>query len=278
MKKLLDFFLFSSLFISSCSVIATFFTAHAFSLVLPLTAYIFIFTGTLSSYSFHWFFTKTTPKESSDGTRWSHKHKHIHFLFLVLAGTASVFLLFLLSKHWQWLVITALITFLYSAPKLPVALFQYLKKFALAKTAFLALVWTHVTCILPFILAEANIDTTAIVYVICRFFFIYAICILFDERDAEKDKIEGIKSMVTHFNDKGIKILFSASLLFSFIALIILMMIGFGNIYLILLFIPLPLLILYYKNWFKRDSDYHYYLVLDGFIMIPGILLLMLRF
>ena len=47
-----------------------------------------------------------------------------------------------------------------------------------------------------------------ILFVISRFFFVYAICIMFDFRDRADDKATGIRSMVTAFSEKGVDGLF----------------------------------------------------------------------
>jgi hypothetical protein len=118
--------------------------------------------------------------------------------------------------QWEWLLATAFITFLYSAPKIPFPPFNHLKKIAVGKTIFLSLVWTHTTAILPLVLSNVHWQDQHFLFVINRFFLIYPICILFDYRDREEDKREGIKSMITHFSEKGIKALFYSSLLIFF--------------------------------------------------------------
>ena len=46
-----------------------------------------------------------------------------------------------------------------------------------------------------------------------RFFLIYGICIVFDYRDREDDKDEGIRSMINYFDEKGVNRLFSFSMI-----------------------------------------------------------------
>jgi 4-hydroxybenzoate polyprenyltransferase len=275
LKKFLDFFLFSSLFISACSLLTFYFSVQAFALDIPATSYSFVFFGTFTSYNFHWFLTKTTDNEVSDAAKWSHRNKHLHLAFFSAGLTGSIFAFIKLIHLWPFLLFTALITFLYSAPKLPV--FGILKKLALAKTVFLAFVWTLVTCILPFVFAESEIENTGIIYIVSRFFFIFTICVLFDERDIEKDREEGIRSMITYYNAAGIQRILWGSLVVSFITLLILFFFNFSIFYIILLLLPFPVFILFYTKWFNRNNDYHFYFVLDGLIMLHGLLLLLIR-
>jgi 4-hydroxybenzoate polyprenyltransferase len=274
-KKFLDFFLFSSLFISACSLLMFYFTVQAFALVVPVASYLFVFSGTFSSYNFHWFFTKTTDNEVADAAKWSHRNKYLHLAFFSAGLTGAIFAFVKLSHLWPYLVFTAIITFLYSAPKLQT--FSFLKKLALAKTAFLAFVWTLVTCILPFVFAESHIDNNGIIYTVGRFLFIYAICVLFDERDIEKDREEGIRSMITYYNTAGIKRILWSSLIVSFLTISMLLFFSFNIIYVSLLLAPYPVFILFYTMWFNPNSDYHFYFVLDGLMMLHGLLLLLLR-
>ena len=139
--------------------------------------------------------------------------------------------------------------------------------------------WTYVTAVLP-ILIDGNIATErAIFFCAGQFFFIYAICILFDFRDREYDKAEGIRSMITFFNERSIDILFAISIVVLFVLSILLSQTGIQWINIILLLVPAFLLISLYKYAKRNSSDYLYYFILDGLMMLSGLLLwLMNRF
>ena len=133
--------------------------------------------------------------------------------------------------------------------------------------------WTYVTAVLP-ILIDGNIATEkAILFCAGQFFFIYAICILFDFRDREFDKAEGIRSMITFFNERSIDILFIISIIVFFVLSLLLKQAGIPWMNIIILFIPAFLLIGLYKYGKKNSSDYLYYFVLDGLMMLSGLLL-----
>jgi 4-hydroxybenzoate polyprenyltransferase len=232
----------------------------------------FVFFSTVCSYNFHW---ALTPHSIAPSQRlqWDEKHKSYHLLLSIagLAGAAMSF--FFIKEHWFYIGIAALLTFLYSAPKISFSPFQWLKKIAIGKTIFLAMTWTYVTGVLP-ILIEENIATEkAIFFCAGQFFFIYSICILFDFRDREYDKSEGIRSMITFFNERGIDILFAFSIIVFFILSILLRQTGIQWINIILLLIPALLLISLYKYAKRSFSDYLYYFVLDGLMMLSGLLL-----
>ena len=68
---------------------------------------------------------------------------------LFFAGlTGAALCALLLLKHWLWLGLTALFTFLYSAPMINHPYTKWLRKIAVGKTVYLALAWTHVTALL----------------------------------------------------------------------------------------------------------------------------------
>jgi hypothetical protein len=147
----------------------------------------FVFFSTICSYSFHWYLTGPSVLPS-DRIVWIKKYRNVHlvFFFAGLAGAAVFF--FYLADYWYWLLLSAGITFLYSAPKIPHPLFRALRKVALGKTIFLAIVWMNVTSLLPILISGQSWRADFTIFVISRFFLIYAICILFDYRDREDDK------------------------------------------------------------------------------------------
>jgi 4-hydroxybenzoate polyprenyltransferase len=105
-----------------------------------------------------------------------------------------------------------------------------------------------------------------------RFFFIYAICIIFDFRDREQDKRQGIKSMITYFNENGINILFYGSMLVFLITTIVLHLYNFPFIHIIGLLFPAIVVTGLYPFFKRNFSDYLYYFFLDGMMAFPALL------
>jgi len=256
---------------------------QSYSLIIgkPVNFYfvVFVFFSTVCSYNFHW---ALTPHSIAPSQRlqWDEKHKSYHLL-LSIAGLigATINFLFIIKEHWFYIGVAAILTFLYSAPKISFAPFQWLKKIAIGKTIFLAMAWTYVTAVLPILIDGTIATEKAIFFCTGQFFFIYSICILFDFRDRDDDKKEGIRSMITYFNERGIDILFATSIIAFFILSISLQQTGIQWINIGILLIPALLLITIYKYAKRNFSDYLYYFVLDGLMMFSGLLLwLMNRF
>ena len=278
LRRLFDFFIFSSLFIAGCAVLMVYQVNDLFKLQYRPAHYLwFVFFSTICSYNFHWYFTPDTTSENRR-ILWTHKHKRIHLLFIIVSGIGA-FLFFLpLIEYWLWIGISVLLTFLYSAPKLPFRAAFFLRKIAIGKTIFLSMVWTYVTTILPFILSGESWTPSHVLFCTGRFFFIYAICIIFDFRDREQDKREGIKSMITSFNEKGINILFYISLALSFISTAALYYYAFPMPLVLVLLLPLFIVAGLYNYMKKHFSDYLYYFILDGMMVFSALFTSFLSF
>ena len=237
----------------------------------------FIFFGTLCSYNFHWYLTPELYG-GSYRTKWSIRHKKLHLVLYIIALAGCGWFCFQLLAHWRWLLATAFITFLYSAPKIPFPPFNHLKKIAVGKTIFLSLVWTHSTVILPLVLRNIHWQSEHFIFVINRFFLIYSICILFDYRDREEDRKEGIKSMITILPEKKIKWLFFLSIIIFFITSILLYLSGMMLSHCVALIIPGIIVALLYNYSKKNTSEYFYYFFLDGLMMFSAILIFIFQF
>src|SRR5690606_6399426 len=217
-KKAFDFFVFTSIYIACCAVIMTAQTNQLLQLNYDITPYLlFVFFSTICSYNFHWYLTPEAETEKMR-VNWTQRHKQLHLLLFCIGALGSAWYYFYFIEHWFWLSGAALLTFLYSAPKLAFRPFLYLRKIAIGKTIFLSFVWMYVTTLLPLIFSETLFTGKAFLFCISRFLFIYAICIIFDYRDRINDRKEGVKSMITYFSEKGINRLFYASLLLYFLS------------------------------------------------------------
>lgn len=276
-RQSLDFFVYSNLFMAVIAVLLTeqsffFLTRHPLSPSLVG----FVFSATLCSYSFHWWLT--TPGETtSPRLVWLEKNRMVHLVFFLLSLATSLYYFIPLREQALWIGLAFIATFLYTAPKIPYPFLRVLRKAAIGKTIFLAAVWTWVTTVLPVKVSGEAWTRETTLFFISRYFFIYAICILFDFRDREYDRQAGIRSLITWFNERQIRILFIFSLLVS--ALASALLIAFngslpGFLSLVLPLLPLGFL---YRKATRDYSDFFYYFVLDGLMALPPLLSLFAR-
>lgn len=263
--------LFSSLYIAGCAVLMVHQSNHLLRLHYNHIHYFaFVFFSTICSYNFHWYLTHSAETEKIRN-RWTGEHRSLHLiLFLVgLLGSAWYFLYFIV--HWFWMGGAVVLTFLYSAPKLTMPPFDQLRKVAVGKTIFLAFVWMYVTTFLPVIFSDKNWQAEDTLFCISRFFLIYAICIIFDYRDRQNDRREGIRSLITVLSEKGIASLFYVCLFVFAISTSALYLTGFKPVIISLLLIPGVITMSLFNVAKKNFSDYLYYFVLDGLMMFSAI-------
>jgi len=268
--------LFSNLFISLCAAIITLQTFYFFNHALNVHYLSFVFCGTLCSYNFHGLLCKNqfanTPK-----LNWNIRFRNIQVLFMIMGGILAGYYFLQLKAFWPWLIFSILLTFFYSAPLIEIPIFRNIKKLAVGKTAFIAISWTLVTCMLPLLFIKTHWDITEKLYVFSRFFFIYAICILFDYRDKESDKLQGIISLVTQLSQNGIRFMFFSAILISTISTTI-MLNGFSASYNFYFLLPLVILAAIFRFSIHTKSDYWYYFLLDSLMMLTGLLLIIFGF
>jgi 4-hydroxybenzoate polyprenyltransferase len=127
-----------------------------------------------------------------------------------------------------------------------------------------------------FIAEEAHFNHQMKLFAASRFFLIYGICILFDYRDRDDDKEEGIRSMITYFDEKGVDRLFIFSMIAFAVFTLGLLYTGISWLLVFILLIPGMILAVLYQYAKRHFSDYLYYFVLDGLMMLSGLLMLLL--
>lgn len=271
------FFIYSNLFMASCAVLMT---AQSGLLFTP-TGYnpsllFFVFSATLCSYSFHWYFTGTsaiiTPRVS-----WLQQYRWVHVLFFFAGMAGTLFYLQYFIQYWPWIAGSMIATFLYTAPKTPFRPLQELRKLALGKTIFLAAVWTYVTTVLPFVMEEAPWTRSMTLFTISRYFFVYMICILFDYRDRTDDKNAGIRSLITYMEPTGIRRLFLFSFGIFLTATIGLYSYGFAITDTAFIVLAGLIVLVLYRRATRDFSDMLYYFVLDGLMAFSSLLSLLAR-
>ncbi|RYY20900.1 MAG: hypothetical protein EOO04_19165 [Chitinophagaceae bacterium] len=269
-KSSIHFLVFSSIYIAVCALVMVHQTNRLLSLQYDfIHYYLFVFFSTICSYNFHW---GLTPAVKTDLVRlgWTVRNKKLHIILFLIGAAGSAWYFFYYTEHWFWLGLGVFLTFLYSAPKVP--FLRTLRNIAIGKTIFLAMVWMYVTTALPIFISAKNWGFLEILFCTSRFFFIYSICILFDYRDRDYDKKEGIRSMITYLDTKGVDRLFYLSLIIFAISTCSLAWIGFTNLQVVLLLIPGILMVPLYYLAKKNFSDYLYYIILDGMMMLPALL------
>jgi len=277
-KRIVEFFVYSNLFIAGCAVLMSYQSSWLMIHQDPDPNLIwFVLFSTLCSYSFHWYLTTESMIPSQRIQRLK-SFRTVQIILFIVGLIGAGYFFFTLLHWWPWLAVAAIATFLYSAPKIPHPLFRVLRKVAIGKTIFLAFVWMYVTSVLPVMVSEVTWRNEFLVYAISRFFLIYAICILFDYRDRQDDKASGVKSLITYLSEKSITALFYISILIFTLATLYLRTYGHSWETLIILLIP-GFLTAALGNYARRNfHDLFYYLILDGLMALSALLMLLFNY
>ncbi len=254
-------------------------SAHTIKIFLPDTSVNdlsgFIAASTLLSYNLHWSLVNDELSHS-DRIIWTRKHKTLLLLLAITGSTLSAFYFFRLRHHWVPLIIPAFITAIYTAPK--ISALHKLKTLAYGKTFLLAFTWTYVTVIMPLWIYGIEWNSSAFLFCLSRFFLIYPICLLFDYRDRKEDLEQGLTTLPARISIKTLGKLFYIIVTLFLSTTLLLLNYGFLHKEILLLLIPGIILALLYPMARRNFSDYLYYFILDGLMMLSALLSILMAF
>lgn len=203
--RLLYFIVSHSLFIAICAVALCFQTALLLQFTLSSWFYSFIFCSTICSYNFYWLLSGWAFSNYSI-VKYLLRHISNTVVLLVAAG-GLVLSLYNVTSILPVIVISIALTILYAVPLLPFKWLLFTRKAGLLKTILLAFTWAFITVYMPYVFAQAN-NTPALLLLFCiRFVFMLLLCIMFDARDTEVDKIKGLQSLTTMLSHAAVKMI-----------------------------------------------------------------------
>jgi len=271
-KKLLDFILFTSIFVAGCAV--AFCMETNILLGVPLnnfSFYCFVFGATIVQYNLHYLVKKVAAKDSAR-LRWSQRNKNIHVILLIAGSVLILFSLFSFHlEHFFILFVLGCVSFLYSFPFLPFAKKRRIKDYGFLKITTLALLWTLVTVWFP--VSGHAYDTGLFIFVfIKRLLFMFILCLLFDMRDIEVDNSENIKTLAVVLGHKKSYTL-SYLLLFVFVLLSIAQYFYFPQMrFLIPMIISAAATLVTIEITKRSNSDFVYLAGIDGMMLLQAML------
>jgi 4-hydroxybenzoate polyprenyltransferase len=235
-KKGVEFFVYSNLFISLC---AAAYTAKT-SLLLygnngSFQTNAMVFCATLFFYCFHRVNKKNflSPEENlEERNKWMSTHKYLYFILIAvsLLGTVTD-LLFLPFRIWPVYIPAALLALGYTFPIIPTRKrWKRLRDINWLKTLWIAFAFSWLTTFLPVFMNESisySFQPGELFIFARAFLFIFAICLPFDIRDINFDKQKGVHTLPVSLGIK-ISIYISLILLLSFLALVTIQFFFFG--------------------------------------------------
>jgi len=271
LTEIFQFLIFSNIWVAMCALVMSYYTFSFFRQPVSLPFLMFVFFSTLCSYTFHLFLT-TENEPISTRISWALRNKKVLLGLCIMGAVFAFFIgIFYLSSYYQWFIPLALLTFLYSAPKIPYKPFLLLRGFGLGKTFYVSIVWAIVTVALPLSISGFIWNNVLTVFFLNRFFLILSVCILFDFKDRHHDGLSNIKNLVTYFDERK---LFVAMTICTFLFLLsgFILFRKMLIIKQILIFsLPAIFLLLGFRKLKNTQSDEWYYGYLDGILMLSGI-------
>jgi 4-hydroxybenzoate polyprenyltransferase len=271
-KRLLEFILFTSIFVAGCAV--AFCMETNILLGVPLnnfSFYCFVFGATIVQYNLHYIVKKVAAKDSAR-LRWSQRNKNIHLILLIAGSFLILFSLFSFHlEHFFILFVLGCVSFLYSFPLLPFAKKKRIKDYGFLKITTLALLWTLVTVWFP--VSGHTYDTGLFIFVfIKRLLFMFILCLLFDMRDIEVDNSENIKTLAVVLGHKK-------SYNLSYLLLLVFVLLSVAQyFYLPQIQFLIPMLISSVATLItieitkKSNSDFVYLAGIDGMMLLQAVL------
>lgn len=262
--QLFDFLIFGNVWIAFGAGLMYVAINHLISNQFVLNAEALqVFGTTLFAYNFLRFKSLNHHKfQHSPIAKWMVENKSLIY-FLMILGLLLVLIPFILKKFsFSYFLVWSSLVFL-------TLLYLPLRKYWWLKTLFVAFVWTLATFILP-IASLGDFDLKPTLFLANAFIFFYlSISLPFEIRDIKYDKSEiPISNFALIFGLKEAKVL---SMVFSFIAFVLLMLTSFP---LGLLFIPVLLLtILLIVKSKAESSEYLFTFGFDGLIVLWASLL-----
>ena len=203
------YFIFShSIFIAVCAVALCFQTSLLLHITLSAYLYSFIFFSTVCSYNFYWLLSGYAFAEQRLPV---YCKRHVsNILVFFVSGAAMLISMFGIPSLLPAIGISLLLTLVYALPLLPFKMLQVARKAGLLKTFLLAFTWAFVTVCIPYQQAPTGNILTLLMLFYNRFLFMLMLCIIFDARDTNVDKIRGLQSLTTLADAKTIKYIMMA--------------------------------------------------------------------
>lgn len=284
--SILDFLLFSNLFIAICAVAQGLVTYHLLNAKPDRYILAIIFFGTLGVYNFSMLLSKPKAPEKSPyvRVRWifSHHRLIISITLISVLCLIPLGLLFLSIEAKLLMIFTAALALGYNIPFLTLNNQKIgLRNIPGIKLFLIALIWSVSCVLLPIIELEHNYQINissaeTLLLVAKRFLFIAAITIPFDIRDLFQDKLYALKTIPVILGEKK-AYLFCQFLLVGYLVLLLLFSqtINADIIALTLTLFLTGWLIL--KSNIKKN-EYYYFFYLDGTMLLQYLILVLVSF
>jgi 4-hydroxybenzoate polyprenyltransferase len=283
-KPILDFLLFSNVFMSLCAVAQALVTFHLIKSEPDCAVLALLFTSTLGIYNFCILISKPKQPQTSPHfrIRWFFAHYRLMVTFTIVSLLSLVPLFFLVSAESQLLLIfLSIISFCYGLPMFSLGDQKFgLRNIPGLKPFLITIVWTLSTVLLPILEAqEMHINVSmrdTMILIAKRFLFIFALTVPFDIRDLFEDNKLGVRTIPVIIGEKR-AYLFCQFLLGGYILLLFIYQKSFNTDFLSLAFTAFLTGWLIFKSKWEKN-EYYYFFYMDGVLILQFVFLALFKF
>jgi 4-hydroxybenzoate polyprenyltransferase len=280
-KPVLDFILFSNVFMALCGVAQALVTFHLIGSKPVYSVLGILFTATLVEYNFSVLVGK--PKQPLKSpfarVRWFYAHHRLMVTFTIVSILLLIPLFLLISIESRLLLIfLAVLCVGYSMPIFSIGDHKFgLRHVPGLKPFLITLVWTLSCVMLPVLEAQDMHQTTinmrdTTILVAKRFLFIGALTVPFDIRDLFHDKKTGLKTIPVAWGEKNAYLFCQVLLAGYVILLFIFQNNGFSIDFWALTTTALLTGWLIFKSKWEKN-EYYYFFYMDGVLILQYIVL-----
>jgi 4-hydroxybenzoate polyprenyltransferase len=281
--SILDFLLFSNLFIAICAVAQGLVTYHLLHAKPDKYILAIIFFGTIGIYNFSMLLSKPKNPENSPfiRVRWIFAHHRLIISITLIAMLCLIplGLLYLSIEAKLLMIFTAVISLSYNIPFLTLNNQKIgLRNIPGIKLFLIALVWSVSCVLLPVVELEHNYQISistadTLLLVAKRFLFIAAITIPFDIRDLFQDKLYALKTIPVMLGEKKAYIFCQVLLAGYLVLLLLFRQAGMIDIVALTLTLLLTGWLIFKAN--IKKNEYYYFFYLDGTMLLQYLVLVL---
>ena len=279
--KIFYFFINTNIFISLAAVSLTLETQIQLGMRPQFHPYLLLlFFATLFDYNLHRLITVLTNKEAlkSDKHKWVQQHLTLFYLLVAFSVVGFLWtLLYADTKVLITLAPIAVLTLFYSLPvfKNKKSIFR-LREIPFLKIFLISFVWSAATIFLPIIQSGYSFAKEPVLLMLAeRFLFVFAITIPFDIRDMTVDVKEKLITIPILTGKRNALLI--ANLVLVLFTILFLAHYRHAPFVLINLALALSAVSTFFCINSKQlqSKDFYYYGILDGTLLLQGLLVLM---
>lgn len=268
--KLIRWLVYSNVWVSLVAPSMLWFGAIMLGESLGKELYAFVFSATLFTYNIQRLYKASDylAPDTLERHKWIWEHRRMLQFITLLAGLSTfVCLFFVPYTYLLWLIPAGLVSALYFIPFFGEKPKQKrLRDVPFLKIGLVAFVWTWISIVGVALMADKPFSQWWGLAAF-QFLFCFGLTVPFDIRDAAFDLQEGTKTFVSHWGERGAKLMATACFIIGLLCLAVSPV--HGSLFLVLV---MYMFVAAFSVWFTspRRHELYYGFWLDGIFLFQG--------